>query len=550
MGMNKSFQKLFCFILILMLGIQGFTSIKVYGKEEDKISDAKHGIIEIKAGFTDKNGRFHMLKRTSGSLISNGSGTTYVVTTYHSVNISNKEKSAYCKEKEIETDVKELTDSIRVMIKGDVNVEAVVMTESRTQDYSILSVDSVINEKSALKLGSSKGLKTGDPIYALGFPDEVSGNTVQYTQADVEIHAGYIQDASSRRKDAICIQHSAVVTPGNSGGALVDSDGYFVGLNNAEYTNEEISAYYSLTVDEIKEILDNYGIVYESREKVEAYQNLTTLFDKCRELEKSGDYKGESLVTLQQNLQAVESAMKEQELTIEAIQEKISLLEESSANLEKKMPLSRKIVYILGACCVLLFAKLLHILIVWKMGKKSVRKEKGQTDREVKKEKDQAKEDFPGIDQQNNFRQKKSELKEKIQIEHVEEEESTTLLFQSEDEDERTELQNPLNDNFSRNAKKARLEQERTRKIIEISKPEFFIGKKPELVDYAILDNKVISRIHAVIFWEDGLYTIQDKESVNGTFVNGKKIDSEGVVLKNADEITLANEIFIFRISQ
>ena len=226
------------------------------------------------------------------------------------------------------------------------------------------------------------------------------------------------------------------------------------------------------------------------------------------------------------------------------------MLENSSANLEKKMPLSRKVVYVLGVCCILLFVKLLHILIVRWKDNKSPRKQKGQAAvSEERKEKKQEKEYLPDTGQQNNYRQKKSDIKENIQIEHVDEE-STTLLFQSEDEDERTELQNPLNDNFSRNAKKAKLEQERTRKIIEISKPEFFIGKKPELVDFAILDNKVISRIHAVILWEDGLYSIQDKESVNGTFVNGRKIDSEGVILKNADEITLANEIFIFRISQ
>ncbi|MDU3243053.1 MAG: trypsin-like peptidase domain-containing protein [Clostridiales bacterium] len=549
--MNKSFQKTIWLTMILFFGFLGFASIKVYGKEVDKISETKSGILEIKAGFTDKNGRFHMLKRSSGCLISNGSGYTYVVTTYHSVNISNKEKSAYCKEKEIETDVKELTDSIRVMIKGDVDVEAVVMTESQAQDYSILSVDSVINEKNALKLGSSGSLKTGDPVYVLGFPDEVPGNAVQYSEADVEIHAGYIQDASSKRKDAVCIQHSGVVTPGNSGGALVDTDGYFVGLNNAAYTNEEIRAYYSLAVDEIKEILDNYGIVYGSKEKELALQNLKTLLSKCRELEESGDYKGESLVTLQQNIQAVEGAMKESELTVDGIQEKVSLLEKSRSNLEKKMPLTRKVVYILAVCCILLFAKLMHILIVRWKDNRSPRKQKGQAAvSEVGNEKKQEKEYLTDTGQQNNIRQKKSG-KENIQIEHVDEE-STTLLFQSEDEDEdeRTELQNPLNDNFSRNAKKARLEQERTRKIIEISKPEFFIGKKPELVDYAILDNKVISRLHAVILWEDGLYTIQDKESVNGTFVNGKKIDSEGVALKNADEITLANEIFIFRISQ
>lgn len=550
MRMNKSIQKFICLTMILFFCFLGFTSIKVYGKEVDKISEAKSGILEIRAGFTDKNGRFHMLKRSSGCLISNGSGYTYVVTTYHSVKISNKEKSAYCKEKEIETDVKELTDSIRVMIKGDVDVEAAVMTESQTQDYSILSVESVINEKNALKLGSSGSLKTGDPVYVLGFPDEVPGNVVQYSEADVEIHAGYIQDASSKRKDAVCIQHSGVVTPGNSGGALVDTDGYFVGLNNAAYTNEEIRAYYSLAVDEIKEILDNYGIVYGSKEKELALQNLKTLLEKCRELEKSGDYKGESLVTLQQNIQAVEGSMKESELTVDGIQEKVSLLEKSRSNLEKKMPLTRKVVYILGVCCILLFAKLTHILIVRWKDNRSPRKQKGQAAvSEVGKEKKQEKEYLPDTGQQNYIRQKKSGIKENIQIEHVDEE-STTLLFQGEDEDERTELQNPLNDNFSRNAKKAKLEQERTRKIIEISKAEFFIGKKPDLVDFAILDNKVISRIHAVILWEDGFYSIQDKESVNGTFVNGRKIDAEGVILKNADEITLANEIFIFRISQ
>ena len=98
-----------------------------------------------------------------------------------------------------------------------------------------------------------------------------------------------------------------------------------------------------------------------------------------------------------------------------------------------------------------------------------------------------------------------------------------------------------------RNSRKAELKQLRTGQTIPISKPEFFLGKKPELVDYAVTDNKVISRLHAAIQWTDGEYSIQDKGSVNGTYVNGKEVGAEGVILKNGDEIALANEMFVFK---
>lgn len=36
--------------------------------------------------------------------------------------------------------------------------------------------------------------------------------------------------------------------------------------------------------------------------------------------------------------------------------------------------------------------------------------------------------------------------------------------------------------------------------------------------------HKKVSRRHATLFWKDGLVTIEDNESANGTFVNGKRI--------------------------
>ncbi len=55
---------------------------------------------------------------------------------------------------------------------------------------------------------------------------------------------------------------------------------------------------------------------------------------------------------------------------------------------------------------------------------------------------------------------------------------------------------------------------------------------------------KKVSRFHATLYWRDGVVTLQDNESSNGTFVNGRRIaktklnESDVVILggKSADE--------------
>jgi len=82
-------------------------------------------------------------------------------------------------------------------------------------------------------------------------------------------------------------------------------------------------------------------------------------------------------------------------------------------------------------------------------------------------------------------------------------------------------------------------------KII-ISKPQFTIGKIKDQVDLYILD-KVISRIHAeIVLREDGYY-IRDLNSKNGTFLNGKAIDSNKLYpLDDGFSIGFANQEFTF----
>ena len=56
-----------------------------------------------------------------------------------------------------------------------------------------------------------------------------------------------------------------------------------------------------------------------------------------------------------------------------------------------------------------------------------------------------------------------------------------------------------------------------------------YIGRDPTWADI-ILSAVFISRKHAMIFCDDGKWFIKDLNSMNGTFVNGKKIDAGDVI--------------------
>ncbi|WP_027622806.1 DUF6382 domain-containing protein [Acetivibrio clariflavus] len=81
---------------------------------------------------------------------------------------------------------------------------------------------------------------------------------------------------------------------------------------------------------------------------------------------------------------------------------------------------------------------------------------------------------------------------------------------------------------------------------IIINKPSFIIGRLEGQVDY-VHTNNAIGKVHAEIITRDECYYLKDLNSKNGTYINGKRIDSnKEYEIKNNDRITLANSEFIF----
>lgn len=80
---------------------------------------------------------------------------------------------------------------------------------------------------------------------------------------------------------------------------------------------------------------------------------------------------------------------------------------------------------------------------------------------------------------------------------------------------------------------------------ISVTKDEFIIGKKQELVDGVISFNRMISRTHCKIVRQGNQFSVIDLNSANGTYVNRVRLQPEqSCTIKDGDVIRLANSEF------
>ena len=91
----------------------------------------------------------------------------------------------------------------------------------------------------------------------------------------------------------------------------------------------------------------------------------------------------------------------------------------------------------------------------------------------------------------------------------------------------------------------------KTGEKVLIETDHFIIGRRNDMSDYAIESAKYLSKVHAEICIEDGVFYLRDNDSSNHTYLNGDRfLRGEKRVLVNGDEFRLASEDFIFGIDE
>lgn len=69
------------------------------------------------------------------------------------------------------------------------------------------------------------------------------------------------------------------------------------------------------------------------------------------------------------------------------------------------------------------------------------------------------------------------------------------------------------------------------------------IGRLPD--NLIQVDNLAVSGHHAKIYWETDHYVLEDNNSLNGTFVNGRRVSK--VPLKDGDEVTIGKHVLALK---
>lgn len=183
----------------------------------------------------------------SGVIYKNEGDTYYVVTNHHVVEDGILFKIVY----ELNGLLFEIGNEDITLLGSDVTTDLAVLTFESKLDFPII------------EMADSYEIEQGQFVFAIGNPlgFEYYGTV---TMGVISGLTRYVKDEETGF-DATLLQHDAAISPGNSGGALLDINGKLVGINNMKLVDDSVSnigfAIPSNTVKRIVADLEDDGIV-------------------------------------------------------------------------------------------------------------------------------------------------------------------------------------------------------------------------------------------------------------------------------------------------
>lgn len=147
-------------------------------------------------------------------------------------------------------------------------------------DVAILRAERIIPGRVAIPLKSGFEMSAGDKVFTMGFPGSADiAMNLEFTGSGAQVKASAstgsvtVADGIISRtvnpvelNETTVFQHTAAMNHGNSGGPLVDEEGYSVGINTYGFNQADngVAEYKaSLYVDYAMQILDELGIQYD-----------------------------------------------------------------------------------------------------------------------------------------------------------------------------------------------------------------------------------------------------------------------------------------------
>ncbi len=263
MEAKKSSSKQVVAILLLVIGLAAgvFGVLGLVGGGGMDPYEARNGVVYVQAVAYDDKGSSLISSGTGWAIGKPGEPVEYIVTNGHVVEAGYMYPKQYAN----------ITGGINIYFsaaENDYVVGQVVYYSAPTEkDIAIIKLPSATDKRTALRLRSSSEVEVGETVYALGYPGtaKVGQDFKTYDQNDITLTRGVISKKMTPNFSTYsAFQMDTYISGGNSGGPLVDENGFVVGINSAgiEASGIDIGMNYAIVTDELTKILDSERIEY------------------------------------------------------------------------------------------------------------------------------------------------------------------------------------------------------------------------------------------------------------------------------------------------
>ncbi len=536
--MRKTKLLSFLMALCLMLGMAVVPAQNVRASEaNENILEARNGVLQVAAAVVVDGEEMVYTHVGTGFLIGNEDGAQTVITNYHVAHSLTEEIARANFQIPAESSVE---IRLSVVVRRDVRINASTVNESAQADFSILRLEQPIYDRAPLKLTDSDYVTPTQAVYALGFPGIVQDiqNDGVYTSDDVTVTSGIV----SKTSDVVladspieCITHSAQVTYGNSGGPLVDQNGYVIGINTI-MSNEDGNHdyFFSTKINEVRQVLDALGIEY-----IFVDPDITP--DPTAEPTTEAPATEPETETPPAETTPVEtgSFLEETEPATESPRQP----EQDEAEEQEDTGLGTTQIILIAAAAVAVIVVIVVIIAVTSSSKKKKAKAA------------QAQRQKAGMQQPNGVPPVQGGWNPNPQPIPPQPPINRAPVPPRPNNDGSTET-SVLNSGAGETTllsggaslPAAYLIRVKNSERVAINKQVFRVGKERRRVDYCIADNTNVSRVHADILYKENAFYLVDDNTTNGTTINGiSLVGGREYILKNGDVIKMADEEFRFQ---
>lgn len=211
----------------------------------EKVSAAVVGVNRIQASVF--GGAMTQAGSGSGVIYKKTDGSAFVVTNNHVV---------------------EGAERVEVTLKDGTKEPAEIVGTDPLTDLAVLKIDGE-HVQAVAKLGSSKDLRLGEPVLAIGNPlgQRFSGSVTMgiISGMNRNIPIDLNRDGESDW-EAEVIQTDAAINPGNSGGALINVEGEVIGINSMKIAQEAVEGIgLAIPVSTVKPVIEDLEMYKEVR---------------------------------------------------------------------------------------------------------------------------------------------------------------------------------------------------------------------------------------------------------------------------------------------